>query len=290
MYLFRRWPSWVRGKTRVCHWLESILGVRSRLEPVAFQARGLEFIAPSLHDNIAHEVVISGVYEPDLMELFEVTLGPRSVMIDVGCNIGFFSIDCAMNLCSLGRVIAIEASPRIVPFVEANIARSGLSNVDLVHCAAGSSSGGEVNFYEAPAERFGMGSRAPQFGSQPIQVPVRSLDDIALELGCGVPDLVKIDVEGYELQVLEGAQKLLTSSSPPLVVFEFLDWAEGRNADCRVGDAQRFLIRLGYRIWRLRDYLRRLPALDQVVETGGEDLVAVRADIVGARSVEPASQ
>ena len=109
-------------------------------------------------------------------------------------------------------------------------------------------------FYPAPVDHFGMGSRAPQFNATPITVPSVTLDSLVKKLNLASVDLIKIDVEGFELDVLKGAMELLSSEKPPLIVFEFCDWAEARMSTDDIGAAQRFLLDRGFQIWRASDY------------------------------------
>jgi Methyltransferase FkbM domain len=57
-------------------------------------------------------------------------------------------------------------------------------------------------------------------------------------------DVIKIDVEGAEKGVLHGAQRLLASERPPIIVFEFADWAEARIPDQQPGDGRHFYLRV----------------------------------------------
>src|SRR5207244_9457540 len=109
-----------------------------------------------------------------------------------------------------------------------------------------------------------MGSRAPQFNAAPITVPSVTLDSLVRNLNLPALDLIKIDVEGFELDVLKGATELLGRERPPLVVFEFCDWAEARMSPENVGAAQCFLMDRGFRIWRAADYDRGAPISDPV--------------------------
>jgi hypothetical protein len=61
----------------------------------------------------------------------------------------------------------------------------------------------------------------------------------------------QIDVEGAELGVLQGARRILASKRPPVIVFEFADWAEGRIPGRRPGESQSLLLASGYRLFRL---------------------------------------
>jgi hypothetical protein len=87
-----------------------------------------------------------------------------------------------------------------------------------------------------------------------------------------------VDVEGFEAAVFRGAERILRSTKPPIIVFEFCDWAEGRVADGEIGGAQTLLMEWGYRIWRLEDHLAGLPPLQNVCRHGFETLVAIAND------------
>src|SRR5205085_3237996 len=136
------------------------------------------------------------------------SLRAGGTFIDVGANIGTFTIPAAKYVGSSGHVIAIEASPNVFSVLEKNVALNNAGNVQLV-CAAAGASDGDTKFYPAPVDHFGMGSRAPQFNATPITVQSVTLDSLAQSFNLSSVDLIKIDVEGFELDVLKGAGELL---------------------------------------------------------------------------------
>ena len=79
----------------------------------------------------------------------------------------------------------------------------------------------------------------------------RTLDSLLTEIDIHSVDVMKVDVEGAELGVLRGAQQLLSSDRAPVVVFEFVDWAEARISGQQPGDAQRALLSKGFRLFEL---------------------------------------
>ena len=196
--------------------------------------------------------MIDGVYEVQAVDFVLERLKPSATFIDVGANIGVFTLPAARRIGRSGRVIAIEPSPLVFPYLERNIVLNGLSNVRLVQCAAHDRDGETVPFYEAPVEHFGMGSLGAQFHNSPVPVLCRTLDHILNEQQIEKVDVMKVDVEGFEAAVFEGATKLLAGDKAPVILFEFCDWAENRRPGGSVGDAQRLLRRWGYRIWRLK--------------------------------------
>jgi FkbM family methyltransferase len=234
---------------------------------------GFAYEVPDLREPIAFHLLINGAYEPDIQDLLLRALPVGGVFIDVGANIGTFAIPAAKRVGLSGCVIAIEPSPEVFEVLRKNVALNNAGNVQLI-CAAAGASDGDTEFYPAPVDHFGMGSRAPQFNAAPITIHSVTLDAVVRELNLPSIDLIKIDVEGFELEVLKGAVGLLDGEMPPVIVFEFCDWAEARMSRDQVGSAQRFLMDHGFQIWRASDY-QGVPISDPLM-TGGDMLVARR--------------
>ena len=129
-------------------------------------------------------------------------------------------------------------------------------------------------FYDAAQHHYGMGSlgRIGQFFNG-IETTCHSLDKYFCNFDKEI-SVLKIDVEGFEILVLIGATNMLKCGKIKLIVFEFLDWAESQVPGHTCGDSQRFLVEMGYQIWRLKDYLEGKPSLTTILEVGYEMLVA----------------
>jgi FkbM family methyltransferase len=234
---------------------------------------GFTYEVPDLREPIAFHLMVNGAYEPEIQDLLLRVLPVGGVFIDVGANIGTFTIPAAKHVGSSGRVVAIEASREVFNVLQKNVDVNRVENVQLV-CAAAGASAGDTEFYPAPADHFGMGSRAPQFNAAPIAIPFVMLDSLVQSFNLSSVDLIKIDVEGFELDVLKGASSLLNGKNPPLVVFEFCDWAETRSGG-DPGAAQRFLLDYGFQIWRASEYGHGSP-MTKPLTTDGDMLVAQR--------------
>lgn len=264
------------GKARLAR---AVLGPYLQVRDVYIDARyGCTFFVPSLCEPIAFHLLVDGVYEPMVASFLLNHLKVGMTFVDVGASIGVFTILAARQVGPTGRVLALEPSPRVFPYLEHNVKVNGLSNVCLKQCAAYDRDVESLPWWEAPVEHFGMGALAPQFHTAPTAVLARTLDQVLIEEGISCVDLLKVDVEGFEAAVFRGAKQLLTAPDPPLIVFEFCDWAEERVPGGQVGEAQRVLRGFGYQIWRLSDFLcGRGQPLKDVLLNGGEMLVAVRA-------------
>ena len=235
---------------------------------------GFTYEVPDLREPIGFHLLVNGTYEPKIQDLILRTLKPGAVFIDVGANIGTFTIPAAKRVGSSGRVVAIEAAPEVFSTLKKNAAANGVNNIELI-CAAAAASDDNSEFYPAPVDHFGMGSRAPQFNAEPITVRSVTLDSLVQNFSLSSVDLIKIDVEGFEIDALKGAARLLERRKPQLIVFEFCDWAEARMSANDVGAAQRFLLDHGFQIWRVDDYLCGNPIVSPLT-TGTEMLVAER--------------
>jgi FkbM family methyltransferase len=251
---------------------------RRRQDLVIRDREGSVFLVPSLAEPIALHLFADGVYESEVAAFLQDHLRPGGVFVDVGANIGVFTLLAARRVGPAGKVIAVEASPRVFSYLEHNVRANGLTNVSLKHTAASHQESPGVPFYDAPLDHFGMGALSPQFNAQPTPVRARKLDAILAEEKLGRVDLMKLDVEGFEADVFRGASQLLAAETPPLIVFEFLDWAKARMPNGKVGDAQRILRDCGYTLWRLDDFMKNRPPLTQVLTEGSAMLVAARTN------------
>jgi len=133
----------------------------------------------------------------------EQVLNPGALVVDVGANIGLISIRSAKLVGNSGRVIAIEPNPKIAPFLQENVRLNGLNNVTVFQTALGAKEG--VTPFNC--DRRDDCSRIIEKGG--ITVPMTTLDKVIEIEPTRDIDLLKVDVEGYEFVVLEGASKSL---------------------------------------------------------------------------------
>jgi FkbM family methyltransferase len=136
-------------------------------------------------------------------------------VLDIGANIGHYTVELARLVGPTGRVISME--PVIRPFAQLSrlVARAGLHNVTLINAAA--SDTGALAAMEVPSTRDGLAlftqARLTEAGDR--NVMTLRIDD--LPLGDSV-SLAKIDVEGHELPVLNGMRDLIDRCRPALIV------------------------------------------------------------------------
>jgi FkbM family methyltransferase len=272
--IIRALPVEMRGKARLARML---LGQSLHRSGIVNDRYGNKLRVASYAEPVGFNLLINGLYGSADMRFMLSQLRPGALFVDVGANIGAYTLPAARAVLPGGLVLAIEPSPSMLPILEDNITRNQLQNVMVLPVAAGETEG-SFPFFEAPADRPGMSSLTNLFGHDPVNVQIRRLDRMVLEAGHGVPDLIKVDVEGHEESVFRGAEAVLRGASPPTLLFEFLDWGERQARLGGVGATQRLLREWGFELWRLNDFLRGAPPIKEVLQQGSDMLVGIRGD------------
>jgi FkbM family methyltransferase len=181
--------------------------------------------AGNTRDLLPRTVYLFRTWEPALTRLLRSRLRPGDVFIDVGANLGWFTIVAGRLVGDHGRVFAIEPAPLVRPGLLRNIEANGLSNVRLVLEAA-SRSPGEVRVVPGPPEHTGVSGVVPGPG-----IRCDTLPGLVGESAWRAARLIKIDVEGSVYDVVEGMKEHLGELRPEAeVVVEFGGYAADRSA------------------------------------------------------------
>lgn len=158
-------------------------------------------------------------YEPEIAAHLERHLRPGDVVIDVGANIGLHTLRAAHLVGAAGRVHAFEPDPQSSRYLIANLAANGLKQVTPWAVAVGGQDGVAELFLDLLTARttsLNAGHKAPSDKqTRPkIMVPVKRLDDLV----AGPVRFMKIDAEGFEVEVLNGARRIIDEQRPTIVV------------------------------------------------------------------------
>ena len=160
------------------------------------------------------------------------------VALDIGANIGMTALVLAA-LAPAGRVLAVEPSPRTAQALRETLALNGMDGrVEVEQCAV-SAAPGEAQFHfdaghSAGSKLVNEGTMDRASIGAPVTVPVTTLDALAEAHGLERLDLVKVDVEGFEGDVLDGAAATIARHRPAFIL-EFNAWTLlcNRNANPR---------------------------------------------------------
>ena len=185
---------------------------------------GLRFEC-ALGDSAGRILTVAGAIEAAERKFVRQTLKPGDVFFDIGANLGLFTLTAARRVGPVGHVYAFEPSEREVLHLRRNLELNQLSNVTVITQAV-SDECGTARFAIA-ADGGNNSLRKNVHPQQQIQawqdVEVITLDAFVAAHTVPRVDMMKIDVEGAEVNVLRGAAHLLNGSHPPTILCEFCD-------------------------------------------------------------------
>lgn len=194
---------------------------RGGMDEIGF--RGLRLVLPA--DDISMTpTILSGEYEAFELDLFERLIKPGITMIDVGANIGIYSLIAGKRGQPTGRVFAFEPVPENLDHLHRNIQLNGLTNVDTIPAAVGDERG-RTRIALSPKE-FGTHAIATETykgrglsaHKAYVEVPITTIDKFVNDRSIQ-PDVIKIDIEGYEPFAVRGG--LRTLRQQPALFIEF---------------------------------------------------------------------
>ena len=209
--------------------------------------------------GVSNQIFDCGMHEPfevqcilDLLELRRKHYGDGVFAIDCGANVGVHTIEWSKLMTDWGWILAIEAQERIYYALAGNVALNNCFNVQAIRAAVGNTDGvinipkldyfqparhGSLELKQRPGTEF-IGQKISYEPADLVQTPAIRLDSLSLSR----IDLIKIDVEGMELETLEGGEETLKKHKPILVI-EIIK--SDRTKLCG------FLDRLGYSLYQL---------------------------------------
>ena len=270
--LVRRLPHF-RGRDRLL--ITLLRPVMRRDGPVSGEyGGGLRFEGNPARDANVGEMMLLRYAQPALAPVLDAALEPGSVFADVGANLGLYTLWAARRVGTQGRVHAFEPVPDVRERLRHNVALNAFDSVEIVGSAVGAEPGSvTLNRVEGASGRT---SRYVHGAAGSIEASVVTLD--AYFSDRRPPELLKIDVEGMELQVLLGSQRLMASASAPAVVFE-----AGAELLAAAGTTYAQLLDLlervgGYRVFALTPHgLRRESP--GAANAGSLNVLALRPDL-----------
>lgn len=242
--IFQLLPDHLRGKQRLARLVLKILRKAAKSQRVS-GSYGCVYELPNLIENVSFELFINGAYERETLDFMVLNIPKDACVLDIGANIGSLAVPLAVRRGDI-TIHCVEASPHVAGYLRKNIEINGLKTRIHVHELALSDSQLDTVDFFSPVDLFGKGSMASNFSKQAIPVKNLSLDQFATTLGRSI-DFIKIDIEGYEVNVFNSGKQTLSAPNAPLILFEACDWAE-KVAGNNPGAAQIVLRNFGYQL------------------------------------------
>jgi FkbM family methyltransferase len=237
-------PSWVGFVSdlgvkyplvaKCIRWVGTSMHERDQVIARGF-AKGLK-----INIGFSHVGYVLGTTEPEVQAALDMLLRPGMTVYDIGANVGFHAISAARRIGPEAKVVCFEALPANAKQIEYNASSNRFTNIQVIAAALGSSEG-EAAFWTSKQPTWGklasVGKKPDKFAKE-VKVRLRRLDSVVDEMKLPPPALIKMDVEGSEIEVLEGARQTLERWHPTLLIE-----AHGTNAAI-----ENFLVAIGYRV------------------------------------------
>ena len=195
-----------------------------------------------------------GIREESKTKAISTLLRPAAVFIDIGSNKGEFSIQAASIVGHSGKVFAFEPEPNNCCWIRKTIRLNKYENITLFELAL-SDKNGQAELYLG--EKSGWHSLLPGAVNRDrgvLNVATRTLDSIMAENGQKKVEMIKIDVEGAELQVLKGASETLSNNEDIILL---IDIHRGLGIDPR--EVCHILSKFGFSFFEMK-YPFNIPA------------------------------
>jgi FkbM family methyltransferase len=190
-----------------------------------------------------------GIYEPHIQQRIVNDLPPGGVFFDIGSQAGYYALLAAVCVTPGGRVYAFEPLPENAAYLRQHLQLNHIANAKVFEVAVSDRAGTAT--FDLGANRF-MGNLSAEGA---LQVRTVSLDGLLAQGVIILPTCIKIDVEGAELQVLEGGRALLVQAHP--TIYLSTHRADIHQKCCAL------LSELGYQLESLDD--RDVAGTDQIL-------------------------
>ncbi len=188
---------------------------------------------------------------------------PGDICWDIGANIGFYTCLLASRVGDNGAVIAFEPASRTYGYLRENVSLNQFANVTVVNKGLGDKQEQRTLYYSEAGLAEGTASLKYADGRAASErVTLDTIDNLIRELPA--PEFVKIDVEGYQLEVLRGGERFLKTHAP-LLIAELKDVGE-TNRDI-FEEIENYVTDLGYQLYKIRKHsIQRCKKLSDITE------------------------
>jgi FkbM family methyltransferase len=168
-------------------------------------------------------------FEYATLKIFKSLIQEKSTVLDIGANIGLFSLVASKKIGKNGKIYAFEPIKKTFKTLSENLALNQISNVVASQIAL-SNFTGKVSFSipddihnKGDGDAFNSMDLNAKSSNSDTEADCSTLDDFLKANEISSVDLIKIDIEGAEMLCFEGAKNLLSSANPPIIIMECAD-------------------------------------------------------------------
>ncbi len=186
---------------------------------VLIESHGNKMYADTKDEGVLPLLQAGGIYEERETSLFKELLKPGMVVVDIGANIGHYTLIAARLVGDSGRVYSFEPDPHNYELLCRNIELNGLRNVTAVNKAV-SSENGSLTLY---LDKYNLGGHSLSadnvlIDAGAVEVETTTLEAFLDEVGDDRVDVIKMDTQGAEGLIIEGARRLLEDNDPKILM------------------------------------------------------------------------
>lgn len=200
-------------------------GVRDRLKRVYYSALMLQSGGRGLPCRLPHGEIVRALpkhrhmsWNPDEYEAFREAVEPGTTALDIGANVGAYSLLLGQWAGASGHVFAFEPAPDIFSGLSRHIQMNGLTGVVTPVAAAVGDRVGRATLVVAGTHGESRLASGGEDAAATVQVPLTTVDAFCAERAL-TPRFMKVDVEGFELAVLRGARETIRRAGASLALF-----------------------------------------------------------------------
>jgi FkbM family methyltransferase len=257
-------------------------GLNTGEKTLELERKGIAFTLEVDPKNgiIERDLIVKGVFSPHLYDVFTTRIQRGNTVVDVGANIGYFTLLFSKIVGENGKVYSFEPVSQIYAKLQNNIEINRAGNIVAENCALGEEqSVTTINYQESSLGQSSFVNKIQHGVSEKVHVV--TLDSYLGKFD--TLDFIKIDIEGFEFQALRGMQKTL-SKFMPSVVMEFSPLLYRNIDEDYLGYSRsllNFMVKLGYQIKNIDgEYLEDINDIRTFVSSNGlmqRDLLFVPA-------------
>jgi FkbM family methyltransferase len=190
------------------------------LRPKSVDIHGLRMVLPPDDTGFSQVLDMGDIFEPEMVGAFERAVAPGMTVLDVGANVGYYTLLASRLVGESGKVLAFEPERTNLSFLLRNIAGNSCSNVLVCPYAVSSGAGTAVLHLTRPS-RSGhslvVRHKEREAGGEQTIATVGLDDFLPREF---IPDVVKMDIEGAEPLALKGMTRILSDPKLKVVFIE----------------------------------------------------------------------
>ncbi len=176
-------------------------------------------IDPSSDSGLEQSLYYMGSYERGTLHIMHQLLRAGDHFVDVGANIGLMSLFASKCVGNTGKVTSFEPNPETRRILNRNVRDNAVNTIEVQAYALGADSSA-AQIYADPDGNRGAASLHTTGGAALAEIEIRSFDSLFFAENATTPQLVKIDVEGYEADVLRGGGRSFSASNAPALIVE----------------------------------------------------------------------